>query len=140
MTQQPLSQERSAGAHRVRKAVAVGDRSASVLGHARPDYAAAASLSVSQARRAQELADEMNWPATLSGLADRLERQDRSRSQCPEDRRVVQVSLTPEGRRVLSEIRSRRMPTWRPCSIMGQERVEDFVSVLESFRAADERA
>ncbi len=55
-----------------------------------------------------ELADEMNVrPATVTGLTDRLVRQRLiKRQDDPNDRRVVRVALTAEGRRVLGEIES----------------------------------
>lgn len=53
-----------------------------------------------------ELADRLNVrPATVTGLTDRLVKQNLiERQDHPSDRRVVQIVLTPEGRRVLSEI------------------------------------
>ncbi len=96
-------------------------------------------VSQGEMRPIGELAEEMKVrPATLSGLADRLERQDLIlRSQCPEDRRVVQVSLTAEGQRVLSEIQVAAHAYMEALlNRMGKDSVEDFVRVLEAFRAA----
>ena len=53
-----------------------------------------------------ELAERLNVrPATVTGLTDRLVRQDLiERRDHPSDRRIVQIVLTAEGRRVLNEI------------------------------------
>jgi DNA-binding MarR family transcriptional regulator len=53
-----------------------------------------------------EIAERLNVrPATVTGLTDRLVRQKLiERQDDPADRRVVQVALTAEGRRVLGEI------------------------------------
>ncbi|HEX5938894.1 MAG TPA: MarR family transcriptional regulator [Dehalococcoidia bacterium] len=55
---------------------------------------------------AGEIADRLGVrPATITGLTDRLVRQDLIvRQDQPGDRRVVQIALTPDGRRVLGEI------------------------------------
>lgn len=86
-----------------------------------------------------ELACQMRVkPATLSGLAERLERQQLiERVHDPEDRRVVRVSLTAEGRRVLSEIQVAARAYLEPVlDRMGRRSVEAFVRALEEFRAA----
>ena len=53
-----------------------------------------------------DLAGHLNVrPATITGLTDRLVKQELiQRQDHPSDRRVVQIILTPEGRRVLGEI------------------------------------
>jgi DNA-binding MarR family transcriptional regulator len=86
-----------------------------------------------------ELAEEMKVkPATLSGLAERLERLDfLARRHDPADRRIVRVSLTPEGKRVLSEIQvaagAYLEAIYRE---MGPDQVAGFADVLERFRKA----
>jgi MarR family transcriptional regulator, organic hydroperoxide resistance regulator len=57
-------------------------------------------------RSVGEIAERLNVrPATVTGLTDRLVRQKLiERQDDPADRRVVQVALTAEGRRVLGEI------------------------------------
>jgi DNA-binding MarR family transcriptional regulator len=84
-----------------------------------------------------ELADEMGVkPATLSGLADRLERLDFiRRAHDPADRRVVRVVLTTEGKRVLSEIQVAARAYFEAIfGHMGAGAVESFAEVLEAFR------
>lgn len=86
-----------------------------------------------------ELADEMNVkPATLSGLAERLERlQFICREHDPADRRVVRVSLTPEGKRVLTEIQvAARAYFDAVFARMGPDAVEQFAQALEDFKSA----
>ncbi|HEY7269279.1 MAG TPA: MarR family transcriptional regulator [Dehalococcoidia bacterium] len=84
-----------------------------------------------------ELADEMGVkPATLSGLAERLERLDFiKREHDPADRRIVRVVLTPEGKRILSEIQVAARAYFDAIfARMGPEAVERFAEALEGFR------
>jgi len=86
-----------------------------------------------------ELAEEMNVKAaTLSGLAERLERLGLiSRMHDPQDRRVVRVALTPEGKRVLSEIQVAARAYFDAIfHHMGAAEVERFADALENFRRA----
>ena len=84
-----------------------------------------------------EFADEMGVkPATLSGLAERLERLDFIRREHdPADRRIVRVALTAEGKRILSEIQVAARAYFDAIfARMGPEAVEKFAEALEGFR------
>jgi DNA-binding MarR family transcriptional regulator len=86
-----------------------------------------------------ELADEMNVkPATLSGLAERLERlRFIRREHDPADRRVVRVSLTADGKQVLGEIQiAARAYLEAVFERMGPAAVADFTTALEAFQVA----
>lgn len=86
-----------------------------------------------------ELADEMNVrPATMTGLTDRLVRHGLiERLADDEDRRVVRVALTDEGRRVIGEIEvASRAYLDRIFQEMGPEAVERLVRAFEEFAAA----
>jgi DNA-binding MarR family transcriptional regulator len=76
--------------------------------------------------------------ATVSGIADRLERLDFiAREHDPADRRIVRVSLTAEGRRVLSEIQVAARAYFEAIfKHMGPEAVQRFSQALEDFRGA----
>lgn len=83
-----------------------------------------------------ELAHEMRVrPATLTGLADRLARQRLiQRTHDPDDRRLVRVALTPEGKRVLDELlTAARALLEAILSRMETATVEAFVESLEEF-------
>jgi len=83
-----------------------------------------------------ELAHEMRVrPATLTGLADRLARQQLiQRTHDPDDRRLVRVALTPEGKRVLDELlTAARALLEAILSRMETAAVEAFVESLEEF-------
>ena len=90
-----------------------------------------------------ELADEMNVrPATVTGLTDRLVRQRLiKRQDDPNDRRVVRVALTAEGRRVLGEIESAgRAYMAEVLARMDGAAVRRLIDAFEQFRAAADAA
>jgi DNA-binding MarR family transcriptional regulator len=83
-----------------------------------------------------ELADEMKVkPATVTGLTDRLVRQQLIERQAdPTDRRVVRITLTSEGRRVLSELEAAgRAYLHEVLSRMDDEEVERVIAAFEAF-------
>ena len=90
-------------------------------------------------RAVGELAEQMNVrPATVTGLTDRLVRQHLiERQPDPDDRRVVRVALTPEGRRVLGEIETAsRAYLDAIFERMGEDAVERLIDLFEQFSAA----
>jgi len=96
-------------------------------------------LLLQDCRPVGELADEMNVrPATVTGLTDRLVRQELiQRQDDPEDRRVVRVALTPEGRRVLGEIETASRAYLRAIfDELGPDAVERLIQVFEEFSEA----
>src|SRR3990172_3316572 len=83
-----------------------------------------------------ELAEQMRVrPPTLSGLLDRLGGQALiARTHDLEDRRVVRVSLTQEGRRLLDEITTAGRAYLKAIfDGMGPEGVSEFVRALNHF-------
>lgn len=96
-------------------------------------------LYLQDGRPVGELADEMNVrPATMTGLTDRLVRQELiERRGDAEDRRVVRVALTVEGRRVLGEIEAAsRLYLDAVFKKMGDEAVERLIELFEQFSDA----
>lgn len=94
-------------------------------------------------RSVGELADEMNVrPATVTGLTDRLVRQRLiKRKDDPDDRRVVRVALTAEGRRVLGEIESASRAYLRTVfERIGDDGVRRLIELFEHFGAAADAA
>jgi DNA-binding MarR family transcriptional regulator len=82
------------------------------------------------------LAEELHVrPATLTGLADRLERNGFVRRWTDAaDRRVVRIGLTDEGNAVLDEVFAAAVDYLTPIlKGLGPETLEDFTRVLESF-------
>jgi DNA-binding MarR family transcriptional regulator len=96
-------------------------------------------LFLKDCRPVGELAEEMNVrPATVTGLTDRLVRQELiERQDDPEDRRVVRVALTPEGRRVLGEIETASRAYLKAVfDRLGPKAVERLIQTFEEFGAA----
>ncbi len=96
-------------------------------------------LYLQDARPVGELADEMSVrPATMTGLTDRLVRQELiERRGDAEDRRVVRVALTVEGRRVLGEIEAAsRLYLDAVFKKMGDDAVERLIGLFEQFSDA----
>jgi DNA-binding MarR family transcriptional regulator len=89
-----------------------------------------------------ELAEQLHIrPATLTGLADRLELKGFiHRWPDASDRRVVRVGLTDEGTRVLAEAHAAgRAYLDIIFEHMGAEAVQEFVAAMEAFsNTADE--
>lgn len=86
-----------------------------------------------------ELAEEMSVrPATMTGLTDRLVRQELiERRGDAEDRRVVRVALTDEGRRVLGEIEAAsRLYLDAVFKRMGDDAVERLIDLFDQFSDA----
>ena len=86
-----------------------------------------------------ELAEEMSVrPATMTGLTDRLVRQELiERRGDAEDRRVVRVVLTDEGRRVLGEIEAAsRLYLDAVFKRMGDDAVERLIDLFDQFSDA----
>lgn len=86
-----------------------------------------------------ELAEEMSVrPATMTGLTDRLVRQELiERRGDAEDRRVVRVALTDEGRRVLGEIEAAsRIYLDAVFKRMGDDAVERLIDLFDQFSDA----
>lgn len=86
-----------------------------------------------------ELAEEMSVrPATMTGLTDRLVRQELiERRGDAEDRRVVRVALTDEGRRVLGEIEAAsRLYLDAVFKQMGDDAVERLIDLFDQFSDA----
>ena len=90
-------------------------------------------------RPAGELAEAMNVrPATVTGLTDRLVRQQLiERLADPQDRRVVRVALTAEGRRVVGEIETAsRAYLAAVFDRMGDEAVRRLIETFQLFSDA----
>src|SRR3990172_12121857 len=88
---------------------------------------------------AGQLAEKMSVrPPTITGLTNRLIKQKLiKRLADPGDRRVVRVELTAEGRRVISQIEAAsRAYLTRIFGLMGDERVNELISLLDEFTAA----
>jgi DNA-binding MarR family transcriptional regulator len=82
------------------------------------------------------LAEELHVrPATLTGLADRLERNGFVRRWTdPTDRRVVRIGLTDEGNAVLDEVFAAAVDYLTPIlESMGDQAREEFTRALEGF-------
>src|SRR5690606_25049953 len=75
------------------------------LGLTHPQYLVMLALWERSPRSLGELADELAMePATLSPLVKRLEAQGRvTRGRRPDDERVLEISLTPDGEALRSE-------------------------------------
>lgn len=83
-----------------------------------------------------ELAEELRIrPATLTGLADRMERNGFVRRWTDStDRRVVRIALTPEGVALLDEVSAAaREYLTAIFDLMGHEASDELTSVLERF-------
>ena len=96
-------------------------------------------LRLREPRPVGELASEMKVsPASVTGLTDRLVRQEliqRQANAC--DRRVVDVVLTDEGRRLLDEIEVTGTAYLAPIfERMGDEEVEKLIAAFDGFAAA----
>ncbi len=90
-------------------------------------------------RAVGELAEQMNVRhATVTGLTDRLVRQHLIERQAdPDDRRVVRVALTAEGRRVTGEIETAaRAYLDAIFERMGEKDVQRLIDLFEQFSAA----
>lgn len=74
-------------------------------------------------------------PSTVTGLTDRLVRQGLvARRGDPEDRRVVRLYLTPEGRRMVEEVGEEgRIYIREVMAVIPPERREETVRALEEF-------
>ena len=86
-----------------------------------------------------DLAEKLSVrPPTVTGLTDRLIKQDLiERVDDPSDRRVVIITLTDEGRRVLGQIEAAsRVYLDRIFDKLGEERVEELIPLLEEFTKA----
>ena len=91
------------------------------------------------AQSISELADVLRVrPATVTGLADRLERGGYlRRSGDPSDRRVIRVYLTSTGRRVIEQIRAESHTYLdRAFETLGTQRVEALATLLEELVTA----
>jgi DNA-binding MarR family transcriptional regulator len=77
-------------------------------------------------------------PATLTGLADRLERNGFVRRWTDaSDRRVVRIGLTEAGDALLDEVFAAAIEYLSPIfERMGEAAREDFIAALEAFVAA----
>jgi DNA-binding MarR family transcriptional regulator len=98
-------------------------------------------LLLQDCRPVGELAEQMNVrPATVTGLTDRLVRQGLIERQAdPEDRRVVRVALTPEGRRVVGEIETASRAYLQAIfDRLGTDVVDSLVELFEQFSDAAE--
>ena len=83
-----------------------------------------------------ELAEELHVrPATLTGLADRLERNGFvHRWTDATDRRVVRIGLTDEGNALLDEVFAAAVDYLSPIlERMGEKSRDDFTRALEAF-------
>lgn len=89
-----------------------------------------------QKRSVSDLADEMRVrPPTITGIADRLIKHGFvERTHDENDRRVVRVELTDEGRRVLSDLEAAgRAYLTQVFGRMGQARVKQFIEIMNEF-------
>lgn len=86
-----------------------------------------------------ELAEKLSVRSpTVTGLTNRLIKQKLiERLSDPNDRRIVRIGLTKDGRRVLGEIEAAsRAYLDRIFETMGEERVEELIRVLDGFTQA----
>lgn len=94
-----------------------------------------------QKRPVSDLADEMRVrPPTITGIADRLIKHGFvERLHDEDDRRVVRIELTDEGRRVLANLEAAgRAYLTRVFGRMGEAKVRQFIETMEEFaKAAD---
>jgi DNA-binding MarR family transcriptional regulator len=81
-------------------------------------------------------------PSTVTGLTDRLVRQRLiSRREDQDDRRLVRIFLTPEGRQVVGELEAAgRAYLTKILEQLPPERLELLASLLEELWAAAENA
>jgi DNA-binding MarR family transcriptional regulator len=89
-------------------------------------------------RRITELADQEGLAQpTMTGLVSRLEARGLvARAKDPSDGRAVQLTLTPEGERVLAELRARYAALLRDClEAMEPEHVDALVAGSEALEA-----
>jgi DNA-binding MarR family transcriptional regulator len=97
------------------------------------------TLLVDGERSAGELAEEMGVrPPTITGITGRLIKQKLIRRRAdPADRRIVRVELTAEGRGVISQIEAAgRAYLTSVFDRMGEDRVNEFICLLDEFAAA----
>jgi DNA-binding MarR family transcriptional regulator len=88
---------------------------------------------------AGELAEKMSVrPPTITGLTNRLIKQKLIRRLAdPNDRRIVRVDLTAEGRRVISQIETAsRAYLARIFNQLGEAKVKELIALLDEFSAA----
>jgi len=88
---------------------------------------------------AGELAEKMSVrPPTMTGLTNRLIKQKLIRRlPDPNDRRIVKVDLTAEGRRVISQIETAsRAYLARIFNQLGVAKVTELIALLDEFSAA----
>lgn len=96
-------------------------------------------LLLQDCRSVGELAEEMNVrPATITGLTDRLVRQELiGRQADASDRRLVRIALTDEGRRLIAEIETAgRTLLGGIFRRMSEDEVRRLVDAFEQFGAA----
>lgn len=99
-------------------------------------------LLLRDSRSVGELAEAMHVrPASVTGLTDRLVCQGLiERHADPDDRRVVRIALSAEGRCVLEEIESAgRSYLARIFELMGEDEVNRLSAALERFSDAANR-
>jgi DNA-binding MarR family transcriptional regulator len=95
---------------------------------------------VSGDQSAGELAEQLGvTPSTITGITDRLVRQDLiERQEDSRDRRVVRLALTEEGRRLTVEIvESSRSYLRQVFEAMPEERLEQMTAALEELARAN---
>jgi len=88
---------------------------------------------------AGELAEKMSVrPPTITGLTNRLIKQKLIRRLAdPNDRRIVRVDLTAEGRRMISQIETAsRAYLARIFNQLGEAKVKELIALLDEFSAA----
>ena len=96
-------------------------------------------LLLQDCRSVGDLADEMNVrPATITGLTDRLVRQELIERQADaSDRRLVRIALTDEGRRLIAEIETAARALLDGIfRRMSEDEVRRLIDAFEQFGAA----
>jgi len=85
----------------------------------------------------KDIADRMiTRDPDMTRLLDRLEKRGLiARSRCPDDRRVVKTSITPDALKVLGELDQPMLELHqRQVGHLGEERLQQLISLMEGIR------
>ena len=104
-----------------------------------PQYRTLVVLQARGSQSLQQLADELQVvPSTATRMCDRLVRKGLiRRAAAPQDRREVELTITPEGTRIVNAVtRRRRAEIKRIVAKMSKRRRTDLIAALEEFAVA----